>query len=255
MLATNSAIVSDFVRGIQSAHSLDEAIDVLHEATSRIGYRRLVYAKGRLAHERETLAPRPNLIARNFPSDWEEDYEKRARFDPYFRVSCLSMTGTEWSHIEADAKGYSEPVREFIEWTHRLGLRDGFIVPIRLSSSHYAAVSAIDRRDDLDDSRAAERREILALTATFFMGHVNGRFENERPEPITLSKRETECLFWSAQGKATEDIATILAISPETVRIYFKRVASKLDATNRTNAVAKAMRLGLVEPSLSNSLS
>jgi len=45
-----------------------------------------------------------------------------------------------------------------------------------------------------------------------------------------------------------DDIATILAISADTVRVYMKRIIGKLEVSNKTHAVAKALALGMIEP-------
>ncbi len=61
-----------------------------------------------------------------------------------------------------------------------------------------------------------------------------------------LSARELECLRWSADGKTTEDIATILGLSAYTVGDYIKTAMTKLDANSRMQAVARAIRDGLI---------
>lgn len=61
-----------------------------------------------------------------------------------------------------------------------------------------------------------------------------------------LSQRELEVLMWMARGKTTQSIATILSLSPDTVKTYSKRVYAKLDATDRVGAVLMGLRLGLV---------
>ncbi|MEP0392519.1 MAG: LuxR C-terminal-related transcriptional regulator [Erythrobacter sp.] len=62
-----------------------------------------------------------------------------------------------------------------------------------------------------------------------------------------LSAREIEVLEWVARGKSTSSIATILELSPDTVKTYSKRIYAKLDVTDRVGAVVKALRMGLVE--------
>jgi DNA-binding CsgD family transcriptional regulator len=53
---------------------------------------------------------------------------------------------------------------------------------------------------------------------------------------------------WSTiQGQNAQDIACIVDRSVETVRTHLKRAGSKLDATNRMHAAAKAVFLGLIE--------
>jgi DNA-binding CsgD family transcriptional regulator len=62
-----------------------------------------------------------------------------------------------------------------------------------------------------------------------------------------LSKRELEVLRLVAAGKNSEQIASILFLSPSTVRTHIVNVLGKLDAHNRVEAVAVARRRGLME--------
>ena len=61
-----------------------------------------------------------------------------------------------------------------------------------------------------------------------------------------LSSREVECLRWAAAGKSSDEIAIILGISAYTVSSYFKSATRKLDAVNRMQAIARAMRMKLI---------
>ena len=61
-----------------------------------------------------------------------------------------------------------------------------------------------------------------------------------------LSEREIEVLTWAARGKSNGAIATILDLSPDTVKTYSKRIYAKLDVGDRVGAVVKALRMGLV---------
>jgi DNA-binding CsgD family transcriptional regulator len=62
----------------------------------------------------------------------------------------------------------------------------------------------------------------------------------------TLSDREIDCLNWTAAGKTSVEIAEILTLSEHTVNHYLNRATKKLDTVNRTQAVAKALRIGLI---------
>lgn len=69
----------------------------------------------------------------------------------------------------------------------------------------------------------------------------------ETPQPLLdMSERETECLYWAAAGKSSEDIALILSLSSHTVNDYLKSAIRKLKSINRTQAVAKATKLGVI---------
>jgi LuxR family maltose regulon positive regulatory protein len=61
-----------------------------------------------------------------------------------------------------------------------------------------------------------------------------------------LSSRELEVLAWLAEGASNRAIAEALVISIGTVKTHISRIMGKLDARNRTEAVARARQLGLL---------
>ena len=60
-----------------------------------------------------------------------------------------------------------------------------------------------------------------------------------------LSNREVHVLMEVAEGLSNKQIARQLGISEKTVRNHLSSVFEKLHASNRTQAVMRAMRLGL----------
>ena len=63
---------------------------------------------------------------------------------------------------------------------------------------------------------------------------------------IELSQREQDVLRLLADGNTNEEIGKALRISPDTVRTYLRRAMQKLEADNRTHAVAIALRSSLI---------
>jgi DNA-binding CsgD family transcriptional regulator len=70
---------------------------------------------------------------------------------------------------------------------------------------------------------------------------------NQNSPSITLTDRERDMLAWAARGKTVADTAGILKISEETVETHIRNAMRKLDATNKTHAVAKAIYLSLID--------
>ena len=62
-----------------------------------------------------------------------------------------------------------------------------------------------------------------------------------------LSAREHECLVWASRGKSSSDIGVILNLSPRTVDSYLEKACAKLRVRTRVEAVAAAVRAGLIE--------
>jgi DNA-binding NarL/FixJ family response regulator len=63
---------------------------------------------------------------------------------------------------------------------------------------------------------------------------------------VRLTAREVGVLRQLAAGKSNKEIADALGISDGTVKIHVTHVFSKLDVTSRTEAIATAVRRGLV---------
>jgi DNA-binding CsgD family transcriptional regulator len=118
-----------------------------------------------------------------------------------------------------------------------------------------AAVSRVDRwailpLDDGDAAPlgAAETAVLRMLAAALEkrLGDVSCT-ERRPPERSPLSRRERECLEWTSAGKTTWEIAAILEISQNTVDGYIASATRKLGAVNRAQAVAEALRRGLID--------
>lgn len=65
--------------------------------------------------------------------------------------------------------------------------------------------------------------------------------------PPAMSRRQIECLRLTANGHTSEEIATRLGLSAHTTTQHLAECYQKLNAVNRVHAVAKAMRLGLID--------
>jgi DNA-binding NarL/FixJ family response regulator len=66
------------------------------------------------------------------------------------------------------------------------------------------------------------------------------------PGHIDLTPRERQVLELLARGASNKAIARRLEITPHTAKFHVAAIVAKLGAAGRTDAVARAMRLGLV---------
>lgn len=77
----------------------------------------------------------------------------------------------------------------------------------------------------------------------FVVGQRNGTVA---VQPEALTPRELEVLELLAQGFPNKSIAHELKISDQTVKFHVASIYGKLGAVNRTDAVRRAVRQGLV---------
>jgi DNA-binding NarL/FixJ family response regulator len=68
----------------------------------------------------------------------------------------------------------------------------------------------------------------------------------KKGDAAALSRREKEILQKVAYGATTKEVAHDLGISPHTVKTHLERIFEKLGANDRAQAVAIAIRTGIV---------
>lgn len=61
-----------------------------------------------------------------------------------------------------------------------------------------------------------------------------------------ITEREIEILRWVRHGKSNQEIGMILSISPLTVKNHIQKILRKLQASNRAQAVSKAIAMKLL---------
>jgi len=75
------------------------------------------------------------------------------------------------------------------------------------------------------------------------------RMQESSPSPLVepLSERELDVLKLLAQGCVDKKIAETLVIARETVHKHLRNIYGKLDVHSRTEAIARARELGLLQ--------
>jgi DNA-binding NarL/FixJ family response regulator len=94
---------------------------------------------------------------------------------------------------------------------------------------------------------AAGHSLLQPAVAAKLMERISGGGAPRTPEPTeALTEREREILTLMARGAANKEIGTALYISDNTVKTHISHIFQKLDVSDRTEAVTKALRLGLI---------
>lgn len=80
--------------------------------------------------------------------------------------------------------------------------------------------------------------------------HNIAKCHNDAAPRAVLTARETQCLTWAAEGKSAWEIATIIGCSERTTKFHISNACKKLNATNRYQAITKAILGGYINPLL-----
>ena len=148
------------------------------------------------------------------------------------------------SHAGGNVEGLVAELRETLD-TSAIVVFTGNGGPRLLADALKAGVKGYVRKDSPPEDlvraiRAAQNGEFYvdpALSSTIVLE------EGDR----TLTARQREILQMLADGLQTDAVARQLGLSTETVRTHTKRILAKLHADTRTQAVAIAIRNGLIQ--------
>jgi len=93
----------------------------------------------------------------------------------------------------------------------------------------------------------AEARKLTVIADAWLVAAGSHEDEEEELEGREhLTPRELEVLELLAQGLPNKGIAARLGISDQTVKFHVAAICGKLGAANRTDAVRRALRLGVI---------
>lgn len=251
MLRIDTARLPDNLKErIASSANFSQALDTLRELTGDLGFTQVLYAYLPVRPQLPNGEWLPlKLNVRNFPASFEEGWSRFMTVDPYYRACFEGTLPIDWADVQA-SDGLSVTQREACGYLGDFGLSRGTTVPVHLPFGRFAVMSAIVDRStaNWDDIRDTTREPLFRLMHVFTKVIHDLRFEDqiEVVRCTRLTPREIECLRWASAGKTSGDISIILDRSLETVRLHIKNAIAKLDATNRSQAIAKAVHLGLI---------
>ncbi|WP_454286344.1 LuxR C-terminal-related transcriptional regulator [Rhizobium arsenicireducens] len=204
-----------------------------------------------LDHVTIMVAPTPNDLAimplvleSTLPQQFSREFDKNQFLRhcpilPKFKNSILPQT---WHLGDNGLSSSFECPDKMHELMSRFGLLMGMIFPMNSVDGGRYLLRYDGRREPLHQ---IELNELGMISLHAFDVYDRMR-RAETAAPNILSARELEVLRWTAQGKTSIEIGRILSLSDHTVNAYMTNAIKKLDCVNRTQLVAKAIRLKLI---------
>lgn len=186
----------------------------------------------------------PTVIVNNYPRAWQARYQEAAYLD--IDPTVLHARRTRAPVIWSDALFASTP--ELWAEAQSFGLRVGW-AQSSLDPNGIGGMLTLARSSDplsASELKAnqCKMRWLVSVTHTTLAHFVTPKLGATPGRPLT--PREIEVLKWAADGKTSSEISEILVISVDTVNFHVKNAIHKLNAANKTAAVARAAMLGLL---------
>lgn len=161
---------------------------------------------------------------------------------PAFATLRRSITPIMWDLDSLKSKRSSGELKRIRQFLDQYSLTAGVILPVHSADGERAAVMLMGATQKLSLEELSELNLFVIHAYDVYDKISNKKTAHEKP----LTMREIEVLQWAANGKTSGEIGSILSISDHTVNTYMNAAMRKLDCVNRTQLVAKALRLHLI---------
>jgi LuxR family quorum sensing-dependent transcriptional regulator len=229
-----------FIDTLDQLSTLQSVVDAMERSLALFGFENFIMTG--LPHPGQHIDSL--ILLKKWPLQWYEVYTRRdyERFDPVIRQCRQSVQPFEWAEAPYDPQSNPEAAA-VMQGATEFGMTQGYCLPIHGLNGYEACLSMSGVDLDLS-SRTKPALHLMTMYA----------FERARQllSPAAhrgadlLTPREREALLWAAAGKSAADTGGILGITERTVTAHIVSACQKLDATNKTQAVARAMQYRLI---------
>ena len=179
---------------------------------------------------------------------WTDHYARMGhyRIDPTLTEASRSVAPVDWTRLE-----HTENFRSVFRDAHDFGISDiGMTIPVR---GPFGDIGGLSVTTELSKPEWSKLKRKIISDLQQVAANVHDLVMQTNPlmralSAPQLSTREVEILQWTAAGKSQQDIGDILSISHRTVEVHLRSSRQKLHALTTTQAVGRAIALGIVYP-------
>jgi len=235
---------------LATASRRESLVRSVQEITESLGFDSFMYGASASPHPTHESK---SYVFTTLPREWVARYDQRAYIEVDPRILHCAVNSIPLIWDRGIATGQTAETKGFIADAAAHGVGSGVALGIR-DARGLVIVALNSAKPDIDDKRNLEITHSLGDILLFgiyfhelFMKNVAARGVAPRAQGAPLSNREKQCLALAARGYSTHDIADELAITERTIQFHFDSIRSKLEATNRQEAIAKAIAMGVVD--------
>ncbi|WP_414499388.1 MULTISPECIES: LuxR C-terminal-related transcriptional regulator [unclassified Zymobacter] len=228
----------DFFTGLDNAVDMQDVLDITQKTIKPFGFDFCGW---------RSKIPLPLSNNRRFSTlraneDRVSEQEENGFYDeaPVAKHCALSTEPISWRGTTEDPTFLQAPdlISEYYSSGHYGGWAQSMI-----ESKNVFSMLLVDSVNILDQKDI----DHVDLQMQWVATAVLSKMTKFRLKPsVRLSEREKEVLRWSGDGKTAWEISQILNLSQSTVNFHMRSAMYKLDAPNKTNALVKAIYLGLL---------
>ena len=235
------------------ARSAEDRFLLLQQHAATLGFDGLHYA---IFTRRGDPTQSYRVIFSTLPAAYQEAYDDAGFLedDPILRRAVSQFTPFSWFDCPEfraarhHRRGRKPRARQILDLAAAFGFFDAIVVPTHATARdgrYQIGVVSL-----FGETASSTLPDWFRFQCQMLHEQVVAKDDADSlsPSPWVLPDRARHCLQWAARGKCRQDIAVILDISPASVDSYLHNALERLEATNTPQAVARAIREGLIFP-------
>jgi LuxR family transcriptional activator of bioluminescence operon len=229
---------------MQKTNNLLEIKKLLIEVKERLGFKHILYTV-RLPHALTSVS---HFLIGDYPINWLDRYVENeyVKIDPVITHCTSSQIAYCWDQLKEST---NPKVMNFVNDAATFGFIGGISIGVNTHDGDNSIFSvATDHVINKNSKKYYIVSSYMTALQPYIYDAINRVSSYKQSQNYDLTERELNCLLWSSEGKTSDEIAVILSIKPPTVVFHLKNVIKKLEVTNRNQAIAKAVLLGLITP-------
>ncbi len=234
----------DYIERVMAAQSMEELWPLHCDAMAAFGFNRLLYGMT-LSRNTEALGNHQDfLILANLDESYTDPFINQGLYlhAPMTRWALNNRGAQSWTWIRDNAGNLTPEQQAVLDFNVTHGVRTGYSISFKDVSPRAIAAIALIADEDVSqeavDAMWENRgREIVAMNNVVHLKIMTLPYSVARK---TLTQRLRETLEWVGEGKTTQDIGTIMGLTPATVEKHLRLAREALDVETTAQAVVKA---------------
>ncbi len=261
LVKINKALVSKVVlqfEKIFESKSIFELTQSIQEISQKLGFESFHYGAhaaikpsgDRARFVFDGTEQKQGGVISSYPDSWFKRYQEKnyIEIDPLVAHCSKSIVPVSWG---CQKNHQNQKIRNMFDEATEHGLANGATFSVIGKSGELSIFSLTTSKSGL-----LEQKNTLSQLGNgyIFLACIHeavcklGLARETEKESISLTSREKECLTWVSIGKTSWEISVILGISESTIIFHISNAGKKLQTSTRSQAVAKAISLGLIAP-------
>ena len=234
----------EYMERLQELQTVEDVWDCHVTQMAGFGFGRLLYGFTRYRTANSFGDMQDILVLTNHPDDYIRSFIDSGMYfhAPMVRWAAENIGACSWSWMNENVESLTPTERKVLDFNLKNGVSAGFTVSFKdISSRSKGAIGLVANEGvtqlEVDEVWLEHGRDIVQMNNVAHLKLTGLPYSTARRD---LTNRQREALEWVGEGKTTQDIATIMGLTPATIEKHLRLAREALNVETTAQAVLKA---------------